>query len=377
MYKYLSEELSVCREQAGVRYFRSRNLPREVRTYQPPIDYGQFGERFADKFTAEGEVISTDTLYNSHDVRVELKSDRVNNSDTLDILLLTVLVYSLLKVIRDSRALTIAKGLVIFIVAYILVLLLDMKSSIFLFRKLIDNILVLLAVIFAPELRKLLEKLGTSRGYLRLSSLFSKNGSAKAIQYNEEMSRCINSVCKAAKEMSDERIGALIIFERAMPLGEIIDTGTVIDARISSQVIQNVFFPKSPLHDGAAVIRNDRLYSAGCILPLTSRHNEVSKKLGTRHRAAIGMSEQSDAYILVVSEETGSISMAEGGRLHRNLSDGEVREMLLDVFLIDVDEDREERKQNRKDRKRPKKDESEKTIEVIDHKGGESDADDE
>ena len=269
-------------------------------------------------------------------------------SDTLDILLLTVLVYSLLKVIRDSRALTIAKGLVIFIVAYILVLLLDMKSSIFLFRKLIDNILVLLAVIFAPELRKLLEKLGTSRGYLRLSSLFSKNGSAKAIQYNEEMSRCINSVCKAAKEMSDERIGALIIFERAMPLGEIIDTGTVIDARISSQVIQNVFFPKSPLNDGAA-----------------------------RHRAAIGMSEQSDAYILVVSEETGSISMAEGGRLHRNLSDGEVREMLLDVFLIDVDEDREERKQNRKDRKRPKKDESEKTIEVIDHKGGESDADDE
>lgn len=296
-------------------------------------------------------------------------------SDTLDILLLTVLVYSLLKVIRDSRALTLAKGLVIFIVAYVIVLLLDMKSSIFLFRKLIDNILVLLAVIFAPELRKLLEKLGTSRSYLKFTSLFSKNGSAKAIQYNEEMSRCINSVCKAAKEMSDERIGALIIFERAMPLGEIIDTGTVIDARITSQIIQNVFFPKSPLHDGAAVIRNNRLYSAGCILPLTSRHNDVSKKLGTRHRAAIGMSEQSDAYILVVSEETGSISLAEGGRLHRNLSDGEVREMLLDVFLIDVDEEREERKKNRKNKKRSNK--TEETIEVIDHRGGESDADDE
>lgn len=259
-------------------------------------------------------------------------------SDTLDILLLTLLMYYLLKVIRDSRALTLAKGLGIFIAAYVVVLLLDMKSSIFLFRKIIDNILVILAILFAPELRKLLEKLGTSRGYLKFSSLFSKSGTQKAIQYNEEISRSINSVSKAAQEMSDEHIGALIIFERGMPLGEIIDTGTVVDARVSSQIIQNVFFPKSPLHDGAAVIRNNRLYAAGCILPLTSRHNDVSKKLGTRHRAAIGMSEQSDAYVLVVSEETGAISLAEGGRLHRNLTDGEVREMLLDVFLVDVDE---------------------------------------
>ncbi len=259
-------------------------------------------------------------------------------SDTLDILLLTALVYYVLKIIRDSRALTLAKGLIIFIVAYVLVLLLDMKASIFLFRKIIDNILVILIVIFAPELRKFLEKLGTSRSYLKLTSLFSKNGSQKIIQYNEEMSRCINSVCKAAQEMSDEKIGALIIFERGMPLGEIIDTGTVLDARITSQMVQNVFFPKSPLHDGAAVVRNNRLYAAGCILPLTSRHNDVSKKLGTRHRAAIGMSEVSDAYILVVSEETGAISLAEGGNLHRDLSDGELREMLLDVFLIDVEE---------------------------------------
>lgn len=270
-------------------------------------------------------------------------------SDTLDILLLSFLVYYLLKIIRDTRALTLAKGLVVFLVAYIVVLLLDMKASIFLFRKLIDNILVLLAIIFAPELRKLLEKLGTSRSYLKLSSIFSKSGTQKALQYNEEMSRCINSVCKAAQEMSDERVGALIIFERGMPLGEIIDTGTVIDARVSSQIVQNVFFPKSPLHDGAAVIRNDRLYSAGCILPLTSRHSDVSKKLGTRHRAAIGMSEQSDAYILVVSEETGALSIAEGGRLHRDLSDGEVREMLLDVFLIDVDDESGEKDRNSKE----------------------------
>lgn len=284
-------------------------------------------------------------------------------SDTLDIILLTLLVYGLLSVIKDTRALTIAKGLVFFILAYIVVSLLDMKASMFLFRKVFDNILILLAIIFAPELRKLLEKLGTSRGYLRISSLFSRNGSQKAIQYNEEMSRCINSVCKAAQEMSDEHIGALIIFERGMPLGEIIDTGTILDARITSQAIQNVFFPKSPLHDGAAVIRNNRLYSAGCILPLTSRHSDFSKKLGTRHRAAIGMSEVSDAYVLVVSEENGSISMAEGGNLHRDLTDGEVREMLLDVFLIDVEE--------KEDRKFRKKKNSDADITT----GGDADAD--
>lgn len=286
-------------------------------------------------------------------------------SDTLDIILLTLLVYGLLSVIKDTRALTIAKGLVFFILAYIVVSLLDMKASMFLFRKVFDNILILLAIIFAPELRKLLEKLGTSRGYLRISSLFSRNGSQKAIQYNEEMSRCINSVCKAAQEMSDEHIGALIIFERGMPLGEIIDTGTILDARITSQAIQNVFFPKSPLHDGAAVIRNNRLYSAGCILPLTSRHSDFSKKLGTRHRAAIGMSEVSDAYVLVVSEENGSISMAEGGNLHRDLTDGEVREMLLDVFLIDVEE--------KEDRKFRKKKNSDADITT----GGDADADNE
>lgn len=284
-------------------------------------------------------------------------------SDTLDIILLTLLVYGLLSVIKDTRALTIAKGLVFFILAYIVVSLLDMKASMFLFRKVFDNILILLAIIFAPELRKLLEKLGTSRGYLRISSLFSRNGSQKAIQYNEEMSRCINSVCKAAQEMSDEHIGALIIFERGMPLGEIIDTGTILDARITSQAIQNIFFPKSPLHDGAAVIRNNRLYSAGCILPLTSRHSDFSKKLGTRHRAAIGMSEVSDAYVLVVSEENGSISMAEGGNLHRDLTDGEVREMLLDVFLIDVEE--------KEDRKFRKKKNSDADITT----GGDADAD--
>ena len=134
--------------------------------------------------------------------------------------------------------------------------------------------------------------------------------------------------------MSDKRIGALIIFEKDTPLGDIIETGTKVDAKVSSTVVENIFYPGAPLHDGAAVIRNNRLIAAGCILPLTSRNNDVAKELGTRHRAAIGMSEQSDAMILVVSEETGAMSIAEGGMLLRDLTDGEIRETLLNFLQI-------------------------------------------
>ena len=133
--------------------------------------------------------------------------------------------------------------------------------------------------------------------------------------------------------MSDKKIGALIIFENKTPLGEIINTGTVLDATISSELVGNVFYPKSPLHDGAAVVRNCKLYAAGCILPLTQNRN-ISSELGTRHRAAIGMSEQSDSLVLVISEETGSISIAKDGVLKRNISDGEAREMLLDFLTL-------------------------------------------
>ncbi len=265
-------------------------------------------------------------------------------SDTLDILLLTLVFYYILKLIRDTRAITFAKGIVLFILAYVIVLLLDMKSSIFIFRQIFNNILVILVILFAPELRKLLERIGTNRSFMKFSSLFGKGPSQKAIQYNKDVSRTVNSVCKAAEDMSDKKIGALIIFERDMPLGEIIDTGTIVDAQISSQVIGNIFYPKAPLHDGAAIIRNNRLYAAGCILPLTDRNKEVAKELGTRHRAAIGMSEQSDAYILVVSEETGAVSIAHEGQLQRDLSDGEVREILLNAFLINIPSEEEKKK---------------------------------
>lgn len=276
-------------------------------------------------------------------------------SDTLDILLLTLVIYFLLKIIKDSRAITLAKGIAFFLVAYLIVIFLDMKASAFIFKKIFDNILVILAVLFAPELRKMLEKIGTSRQFFKPLSIFGRSSDEKTIIYNEQVSRTVNSVCKAARDMSYEKIGALIVFEEATPLGEIISTGTVIDAMITSQMIENIFYPKSPLHDGAAVIRNGRLYAAGCILPLTSRNNYVAKELGTRHRAAIGISEESDAVVLVVSEETGGLSIAKGGRLRRDLSDGEVREILLSELLLETGEDREKKRAQKKQERQEQK----------------------
>lgn len=255
-------------------------------------------------------------------------------SDTLDLLLLTFLFYYILKMIRDSRALTFAKGFLVFIVVYALVLLFNMQATAIIFKTVFSNILLILIVIFAPEIRKLLENMGTStRAFATIKGLFKSAASQRAILYNDKVNTAVNEICRAASDMSDKKVGALIVFEKDSPLGEICETGTVIDAEVSTELIGNVFYPKSPLHDGAAVIRDAKLYAAGCILPLTSKHN-LSSDLGTRHRAAIGMSEQSDALILVISEETGGISIAHQGRLMRNISDGEARELLLNFLKV-------------------------------------------
>ena len=138
--------------------------------------------------------------------------------------------------------------------------------------------------------------------------------------------------------MSDKQIGALIVFEKDTMLGEISKTGTVIDASVTPELICNIFFPKAPMHDGAVVIKDGRVVSAGCILPLTG-NNDLSSELGTRHRAAIGMSETSDAVVVVVSEETGMISVAEKGVLNRNISAGDLREILTENFINETDKD--------------------------------------
>ncbi|MDR0314919.1 MAG: diadenylate cyclase CdaA [Oscillospiraceae bacterium] len=253
-------------------------------------------------------------------------------SDTLDLLLITFIVYQAIKLIRDSRALLLAKGLGLLAFIYLVVSLLDMQSSIYLFRKIFDNIIIILIIIFHPEIRNALESIG--RSSLTNIFIFPGKSSDKSILSNERNRKAITAVYKASSDMSDNKIGALIVFEKNTPLGEIVETGTVIGAEISQEIIGNIFYPKSPLHDGAAIIRDGNLYAAGCILPLTE-NKELSSQLGTRHRAALGMSEQSDAMIVVISEETGAISIAHKGVLYRDISDGALREQLSEYLIED------------------------------------------
>ncbi|MDO5448762.1 MAG: diadenylate cyclase CdaA [Clostridia bacterium] len=256
-------------------------------------------------------------------------------SDTLDLLLLTFLFYSILKMIRDSRALTFAKGIFVFLIVYGIVLLLNLQASAYLFQTVFDNILLILVVIFAPEIRKLLENMGaTSKAISSIRGFINKTSSnQKAMIYNERVDAAVNELFRAVSDMSDKKIGALMVFEKETPLGEISETGTLVGAEITSEMIGNIFYPKAPLHDGAAIIRDCKIYAAGCILPLTSKNN-ISSDLGTRHRAALGMSEQSDALVLVVSEETGAISIAQNGVLKHDVTDGAAREQLLNFLKM-------------------------------------------
>ena len=188
--------------------------------------------------------------------------------------------------------------------------------------RVIDSVIIAAAVIFQPELRRILEHVGRTKFS---HGQFFDSG-------ENSLSESIDKICKAAGFMQEKKIGALIVFERTTQLGEIINTGTVIDANASVSIVNNIFFPKSPLHDGAMIVRNGRVYAAGCILPLT-QNNEINSQLGTRHRAAIGMSENSDAVVLVVSEETGIMSIVHGGKMTRNYNSvtatAELRRLLI------------------------------------------------
>lgn len=229
-------------------------------------------------------------------------------SDIIDILLIAYILYKAIGFMRDSRAGQLAKGLLILFALYLVSYWWNLITVKWILSRFVDYIIIAIAIIFQPELRRMLERVGHTKLSLTQGNLDE-----------EPLENCIDKVCRAAGNMQENKIGGLVVFERTTQLGEIIDTGTIINSTPSVQMVNNIFFPKSPLHDGALIIRDGRLYAAGCILPLTQRE-DISSQLGTRHRAAIGMTENSDAVVLVVSEETGIISIIVNGQITRNFN---------------------------------------------------------
>ncbi len=252
-------------------------------------------------------------------------------TSVVDIVVVAFVFYSLIRLVRDSRAEQLTKGIVLLLVAYLASIVFEFKTLAYLLGVLFDNALILVVIVFQPEIRRALERVGHSS----ISGAFAALG--KNFGKEESLTRrkaAIASVCGAVEQLQRQHMGALIVFERETKLGDIINSGTVIDADPSVELIGNVFFNKAPLHDGAMIIRDGRVHAAGCILPLTTHHS-LSSSLGTRHRAAVGMSENSDALVVVVSEETTAISLAEHGELTRDFTPKTLRIALENGLLTE------------------------------------------
>jgi len=246
----------------------------------------------------------------------------VNASDVLEVILVAIIIYKLYRMIEGTRAVTLVKGILVLFTVNFLCNMLHLHLLSWLFEKIMTWSFVVLPIVFQPELRRTLEKLGEGR------FLFEDRVSLD----EEEANKVVKELVAASKELSATKTGALMVIEREMGLNDIGDTGIKIDALITSEFLLNVFIPNTPLHDGAAIIRGKRLISAGCLLPLTERRG-LPKELGTRHRAAIGLSEQCDALVLIVSEETGTISIADNGRLTRRLDENTLAAALRPAFI--------------------------------------------
>lgn len=248
--------------------------------------------------------------------------------DVVDIVFVTLMIYLVIRILRETRAFQLIKGLIILALIYFAVTFFGMDSSSYILRLIFSNILIIVVILFGPEIRNILEQMGKRSSKGSFAGIFNSGVGVDVA----EMNKTIDAVCKSCAEMSSEKIGALIVFENDTLLGDIISSGTIVDGKASKEFIGNIFYPKSPLHDGAMIVRRDRIFAAGCILPLT-RDNSISSSLGTRHRAAIGMSEQSDAIVFVVSEETGEISCAMNGNLEVNISTGQMRDILKKQYI--------------------------------------------
>ena len=255
--------------------------------------------------------------------------------DVLDILVIAYLIYRLLLLVRKTNSSRLIKGVLVFIIA--LWLSVDRLQALnFVLNKVVEWGVVALLVLFQPEIRRVLEQVGSSS--LPFLQFFSKPRVDR-----QTIEQAISQTVSACGDMSKSRTGALIVFERHNQLDEMLRSGTKLDAEVSSELLKNIFFVKAPMHDGAVIVREGRVLGAGCMLPL-SRNVNLSRDLGMRHRAGIGMSENSDAVVVLVSEETGSISVAVGGMLKRHLMTETLEQLLRNELLPQPEEDEGEKR---------------------------------
>lgn len=247
-------------------------------------------------------------------------------ADIVDVLIVAVLIYVCIGLIRRTNANRLARGIVLILLALVISDIARLKMVNSLMRRIVELGLIAIVVIFQPEIRRLLERMGSGK----FAYFFGAPGAPAT------MESVINQTVLACASMSESRTGALIVFERTSSLNDQIATGTVVNAEVSSELLRNIFFVNSPLHDGAVIMRDGRLTAAGCMLPL-SNNASLSSDLGMRHRAGIGMSEHSDAVVAIVSEETGSISVAMDGMLKRHLTPDTFGKILRAELMPDTE----------------------------------------
>ena len=279
--------------------------------------------------------------------------------DIVDILAIALLIFGLFKLIQETRAVQLLKGVIMLLVVYFLSSLFGLVMLSSLLRTFFEAAVVVIAIIFQPEIRKALEQMGRNNTYKKYIKIFTKHH--KGDEWKKAVEKSIVDAADTAVLFSRSKTGALLVFERETMLSDIAATGTIIDAEASVALFGNIFFNKAPLHDGASIIRDGKLFAAGCILPLTSNRN-VDINLGTRHRAGLGISEQSDAVVLIVSEETGVISLAVNGILLREFTREELIKKLEQFLIYDrgYDDDEPPKKFFQKNPKSSKREKAEK-----------------
>lgn len=251
--------------------------------------------------------------------------------DIADIIVLAVLIYRAIILVKETRAGGLLKGIAVVLICYVIMSTVGMNAMAYIIRSLINVGMLAILILFQPEIRRSLEKVGHSKVTKLpvLSSMSGESSDAAAARWNV----AIEAICDACEDLSATTTGALIVIERDTKLGEQIDTGTVLNAVPSKELLGNIFFKNTPLHDGAVIMRDGIILAAACFLPKPQKEETINKALGSRHRAAIGMSENSDALVIVVSEETGTISVAENGSLERSFTRDSLKKMLRSKLI--------------------------------------------